>query len=336
MIVARRILARRCTDYLPRQRWFAGARTRHRAGPDRRQRGPASPWPGLHRGGAEARRRRRRLPAAASACARPASRPSSCGARRRPCSASSTPTQGQALAYDGLLDPELALALLRRGGPGEEKADRVRPVAAEQSNTSLVYRRPADPQGVPPAARGPNPEVEVTVALAEVGFATWPSPWPPGAGTAPTWRSCSRSWPGAPRAGPWPSPRSATCTPSPVRPGRGGRRLRGRGRTGWARVTGRAARRPGRGVRPRRRRRGTSGPTDGGAAEAGAARRHGRGRPAARRPAAGPGGRRAGHPGPRRLPPRPGDAHRRRAGSSSTSRASRRGPWRSAGGPRRP
>ncbi|MGH9000298.1 MAG: maltokinase N-terminal cap-like domain-containing protein [Acidimicrobiia bacterium] len=77
--------------------------------------------------------------------------------------------QGQATAYDGLLDSELALALLSVVGP-EHPAERVRPMGVEQSNTSLVY----DEQMILKVFRrlqsGPNPEVAVTEALAAGGF----------------------------------------------------------------------------------------------------------------------------------------------------------------------
>lgn len=77
--------------------------------------------------------------------------------------------QGQALAYDGLLDSELALALLGVVAP-DQPAERVRPVGAEQSNTSLVFDDGIIMKVFRRLAEGPNPEVEVTQALAGVGF----------------------------------------------------------------------------------------------------------------------------------------------------------------------
>ncbi len=78
---------------------------------------------------------------------------------------------GPAIAYEATLDPELNLAILAYVANGEEVAERVRPVGVEQSNTSLVY----DDRLILKLFRrlhgGPNPEVEVTSALAEVGFA---------------------------------------------------------------------------------------------------------------------------------------------------------------------
>lgn len=73
------------------------------------------------------------------------------------------------LLYDATLDPELAMVLLETVAPGEE-AKHVRPMGAEQSNTSLVFddrlvlklfRRVHD---------GANPDIEVTAALGGVGF----------------------------------------------------------------------------------------------------------------------------------------------------------------------
>lgn len=74
------------------------------------------------------------------------------------------------LAFDGLLDPEYAKAVLARARPGHE-ASLVRPMGAEQSNSSLVF----DDEVVLKVFRrlhpGPNPDVEITTALATGGFA---------------------------------------------------------------------------------------------------------------------------------------------------------------------
>ncbi|HEX2192226.1 MAG TPA: hypothetical protein VHH09_03455 [Acidimicrobiales bacterium] len=78
---------------------------------------------------------------------------------------------GPAIAYEGTLDPQLGLAILGFVSEGEEVAERVRPAGVEQSNTSLIY----DDRLILKLFRrlhpGPNPEVEVTDALARVGFA---------------------------------------------------------------------------------------------------------------------------------------------------------------------
>src|SRR5438067_11957249 len=84
-------------------------------------------------------------------------------------------TQGPALVYDGLLDPELALALLRVVAPGLA-AERVRPVGAEQSNTSLVYDDAMILKLFRRLTEGHNPEVEVIETLAAVACTSVPAP----------------------------------------------------------------------------------------------------------------------------------------------------------------
>src|SRR5581483_498685 len=76
--------------------------------------------------------------------------------------------QGQALAYDALLDSELALQLLRVMAPGFP-AERVRPLGAEQSNTSLVYDDAMILKVFRRLTEGHNPEVEVIETLAACG-----------------------------------------------------------------------------------------------------------------------------------------------------------------------
>jgi maltokinase len=72
--------------------------------------------------------------------------------------------------YDGVYDPELALALLGIVTDGAETAERVRPVTAEQSNTSLVYDDRIILKLFRRLLEGRNPDVEVTEALARTGF----------------------------------------------------------------------------------------------------------------------------------------------------------------------
>ncbi|MEY2452144.1 MAG: maltokinase [Acidimicrobiaceae bacterium] len=86
---------------------------------------------------------------------------------------------GPALVYDALVDPELALAFLRQIAP-DEHVERVRSLNVEQSNTSVVYDERLIMKLFRRLAEGPNPDVEVTEALARVGFthisapvATW-------------------------------------------------------------------------------------------------------------------------------------------------------------------
>ena len=83
--------------------------------------------------------------------------------------------KGQAIVYDALLDSELALALLRCIAP-EHPAERVRPLGAEQSNTSLVYDDAMILKVFRRLTEGHNPEVEVIETLAKVGFTSVPEP----------------------------------------------------------------------------------------------------------------------------------------------------------------
>jgi maltokinase len=76
---------------------------------------------------------------------------------------------GSALVYDGLVDPDLALVLLHHVAPDQE-AERVRPLTVEQSNTSIVFDEKLILKVFRRVAKGPNPDAEVTRALASVGF----------------------------------------------------------------------------------------------------------------------------------------------------------------------
>jgi maltokinase len=82
----------------------------------------------------------------------------------------------RAYYYDGTLDHELALAFLRVVTGGAEQAERVRPVTAEQSNTSLVFDDRLILKVFRRLPEGPNPDVEVTEALATAGFAQVATP----------------------------------------------------------------------------------------------------------------------------------------------------------------
>jgi len=78
---------------------------------------------------------------------------------------------GDRYYYDATVDPELMLAWLSVVTDGAGKADRVRPVGAEQSNTSLVYDNDRIAKLFRRLQEGRNPDVEVTEALAGVGYA---------------------------------------------------------------------------------------------------------------------------------------------------------------------
>lgn len=77
---------------------------------------------------------------------------------------------GDCTWYDAVVDPELALGLLGLVSGGRESAERVRPITAEQSNTSLVYDDRVILKVFRRLLDGPNPDVEVTTALAAGGF----------------------------------------------------------------------------------------------------------------------------------------------------------------------
>ena len=77
--------------------------------------------------------------------------------------------QGDALAYDAVVDPELAMVILDAVAP-HEKAQRARLMGAEQSNSSLVYDERIILKLFRRVRAGDNPEVEITEALAAQGF----------------------------------------------------------------------------------------------------------------------------------------------------------------------
>jgi maltokinase len=72
--------------------------------------------------------------------------------------------------YDALLDTELSLQLLGVVTAGVDYATRVRPITAEQSNTSLVFDDRVIVKFFRRLPDGPNPDVETTTALAKAGF----------------------------------------------------------------------------------------------------------------------------------------------------------------------
>lgn len=79
---------------------------------------------------------------------------------------------GDNVYFDAVYDSELALALLNAIGGAESqlRAQRARPLGAEQSNSSLVYDDKVIVKLFRRLAPGANPDVEVTSALAAAGF----------------------------------------------------------------------------------------------------------------------------------------------------------------------
>jgi len=78
---------------------------------------------------------------------------------------------GSALAYDAIFDSELALGMLHDLVP-DAGAQRARVMTVEQTNSSVVYDDRLILKLFRRLQEGPNPEVEVTEALAAAGF-----PW---------------------------------------------------------------------------------------------------------------------------------------------------------------
>jgi len=76
---------------------------------------------------------------------------------------------GRVVVYDVAIDPPLALAALRRIAP-EVDATSVRPLAVEQSNSSIVYDEHVIVKLFRRIHAGENPDVEAVSRLADVGF----------------------------------------------------------------------------------------------------------------------------------------------------------------------
>ncbi|MHB8670232.1 MAG: maltokinase N-terminal cap-like domain-containing protein [Acidimicrobiales bacterium] len=77
---------------------------------------------------------------------------------------------GPARGYDALVDPELGIAILDAIAPELGAPGQVRPLGAEQSNTSLVYEERWVLKVFRRLHRGQNPEVEIPLALSRTGF----------------------------------------------------------------------------------------------------------------------------------------------------------------------
>jgi maltokinase len=72
--------------------------------------------------------------------------------------------------YDAVTDSELLLPLLSVVTGGVEYAAHVRPISAEQSNTSLVFDDRIIVKFFSRLLDAPNPDVDITTALARAGF----------------------------------------------------------------------------------------------------------------------------------------------------------------------
>jgi maltokinase len=78
--------------------------------------------------------------------------------------------------YDAIFDPALALILLGIFTDGHKQAEHVRPIGVEQSNSSLVYDDRMIAKVFRRVQPGHNPDVEITMALADEGFMHVPQP----------------------------------------------------------------------------------------------------------------------------------------------------------------
>jgi maltokinase len=78
-------------------------------------------------------------------------------------------TRGDAIAYDAVYDPDLAVVLLDAVAP-QETVERARLMGAEQSNSSIVFDERVILKLFRRVQRGHNPEIEITEALAKQGF----------------------------------------------------------------------------------------------------------------------------------------------------------------------
>jgi maltokinase len=75
-----------------------------------------------------------------------------------------------AIYYDTTVDPDLARHLLEVASGGKEIAQIARPLSSEQTNTSLVFDDRVIFKLFRRLRPGPNPDVEVSTALARAGF----------------------------------------------------------------------------------------------------------------------------------------------------------------------
>ena len=169
-MIAPDVLAKALIEFLPRQRWFAASEMPVDDVVVADLEVLRTAWPALvwveARVGAGAARDRYQVLVAL----RPSGEPAPFLQGRPDLTLGELDTDaGPAYGYDALVDPDLAVELVRRMAPDEHVA-RARLVPGEQSNTSLVLDERLFLKVFRRLHAGPNPEVEVTRELFERAF----------------------------------------------------------------------------------------------------------------------------------------------------------------------
>jgi maltokinase len=162
-LIASDVLAKALIEFLPRQRWFAGAADDVTVATLEVVR---SDWPALLRAEVVAGPVRYQVFVALRPSGEPA--PFLHGHSDMTLGEFDTDA-GPAYGYDALVDPELPAELARHIAPGET-VSKSRLVSGEQSNTSVVLDERLFLKVFRRLHEGPNPEAEITRALADHGF----------------------------------------------------------------------------------------------------------------------------------------------------------------------
>lgn len=149
--------------FLGRQRWYAGPPPAAVAVAGRRELAPGLEWLLVDAGGSRYQVVLGRRPAHAP--------PEALAGRE----AAVLGRVGDEVVFDATLDADFARVLLGVVAPGEE-ARFVRPMGTEQSNTSVVFDERLVLKVFRRLHAGPNPDVEVPLALARAGFASVAAP----------------------------------------------------------------------------------------------------------------------------------------------------------------
>jgi maltokinase len=153
-------------SHLPKQRWFGGDADAAAAATIHSTRSLREPWPGLLQVLVDAGGSRYHVLLGV----RPVGEREQFLEGKPDAVVGEVPTTaGPGFAYDATVDPELALCILERLDAGVE-AERARPLSADQSNTSIVFDERLILKVFRRIEDGPNPDAEVTQALADHGF----------------------------------------------------------------------------------------------------------------------------------------------------------------------